>query len=352
MNTAQLQHLDFNLFKADPVTGLINVNYSRPWQGADGKTYIAANDANGNLYAQEIRANATLRKDDWISLDTALRNIATIRLNGIADLQNAGLIYNAGDLGSTVAEWQTGSDMTPASVTMSGEAKNEKDRQEFGLAGVPLPIIRKDFTINQRTLLSSRRSGAGLDTTQMQVCTRLVAEKSEYILFRGDSNSLGNYSIYGYCTHPSRNTGTLGVDWGATTPSGQGIVNDVLRMIAASEAARHYGPFILYVPGDYMNNLRNDFKTNSDKTILQRLLEIDVISQVKVSDQLAADNVVLVQMTADVVDLAVAQDMTTVNWASGDGFSNSFAVFAAWVPRIKPDYDSRLGITHFTLTTP
>lgn len=327
--------------------GQISVAGARPWVGADGRSYI-----NANGKASPIQTNALLQKDEWISYDDAVRNITEIRLNGINDLRSMGLVYNAGDLGSTIAEWDESSDMTAAEINMAGVTTTEKDTVAYDTNGVPIPVIRKDFQVNIRRLLASRRMGAGVDVTGAQIAARLVAERSEQMLFNGAGITIGGYTTYGYTNHPQRNTGSLNYEWDAAATTGANILSDVLAMVAAAEADRHYGPFNLYVPSAYWSKLRNDYSDNKgDNTIIERIRAIDVINDVKVSDVLAVDNVVLVQMTSEVVDLAVAQDVTTVQWDRGDGMQTNFAVMAAWAPRIKQDFDSHLGIVHYTFTS-
>ncbi len=63
---------------------------------------------------------------------------------------------------------------------------------------------------------------------------------------------------------------------------------------------------------------------------------------------LAVGQVVMVQLESGVIDLAVAQDVVNVQWDSGDGMMANFATMAAWAPRIKTDFDNRLGIAHFS----
>lgn len=327
--------------------GRISVNGSRSWVGKDGRSYI-----NVNGKAQPIQANALLQKDEWISYDKAVREITTTRLNGIADLRSMGLIYNAGDLGSTVAEWDESSDMTEAEINMAGVTKTENDTVAYNTNGVPIPVVRKDFQVNIRRLLASRRMGAGADVTGAQIAARLVAEKSESMLFNGSGITIGGYTTYGYTNHPQRNTGSLTYDWAAAATTGKQILEDVLAMVASLETDRHYGPFNLYVPSNFWPKLRNDYSDNKgDNTIIERIRALDVINDVKVSDVISADNVVMVQMTSDVVDLAVAQDVTTVQWDRGDGMQTNFAVMAAWAPRIKQDFDNHLGIAHYTYTS-
>lgn len=325
--------------------GQIDVSGARPWV-ENGQTYI---NVNGKAYA--IQTNGLLQKDEWISYDSTVRRITEDRLVGIADLQAAGLVYNAGDLGSTIAEWEASSDMTDAEANMAGVTMTEKDSMAFQLAGVPIPVIRKDFTVNIRRLLASRRVGASIDTMQAALAARKVAEKSEEMLFNGLS-SLGNvsgYTVYGYTTHPNRVTGAV-VDYTDTAGvSGADIVDNVLAMIADAEGKQHYGPYNLYIPSNFWPRLRADYSDNKgDNTILERIEAIPQIRKVAVADRLTDSNVVLVQMTPEVVDLAVAQDVTTVQWERGDGMQTNFAVMAAWAPRIKADHASNLGIVHYS----
>ena len=97
-----------------------------------------------------------------------------------------------------------------------------------------------------------------------------------------------------------------------------------------------------------MSNLRDDFKANSDKTILERLLQIDSLTAIRSSSKLTGTNVVLVQLTSDVIDLPVGQDITTVEWDTKGGLSMHFKVMAAMAPRIKSDANSRTGLVHYS----
>ena len=66
----------------------------------------------------------------------------------------------------------------------------------------------------------------------------------------------------------------------------------------------------------------------------------------KVVDRLADNNVVLVQLTPNVVDLAIAQNMAAVEWTNNAGFTGNHRVFAAWAVRVKDDADGNCGIVH------
>lgn len=324
-----------------------------------GKTVIVQNtgkkDDKGNpVYVEQpiqINAGATLRKDEWINLEEAIIEASRERLVIVDDLVAAGLTYNVGGLGTLISEWETASEMTDATITMDGETLGEKDRQEFGLTGVPIPIIQKPFSIGERTLLASRMRGAGLDVTQGTEAARSVARVMESMVFNGSSlaavNSAGNrYGIPGLLTFADRATAVIS-DWNnpATTPAT--ILSEILQMVKVLETQeRKYGPFKLYIPGAWAWRFREDFKANSDKTLMERVLDEDAIDAVRVSDALAAPNVVMIQMDRGTIDLAMAADITTVQWQSGSGWTNHFQVFSAMAPRLKSDFDGHTGILH------
>lgn len=322
-----------------------------------GQSVIAVNtgqlDNQGQyIYAEKpIQTNATLRKDEWIDLEDQIIESARERLVIVEDLQSAGLTYNVGGLGTIISEWETGSEITDAEITMDGESKADKDRQEFGLNGVPIPVIQKPFSIGERMLLASRQRGAALDVTTGTEAARAVARVSENMVFNGASigasNSSGDrYTIPGLTTFAGRQTYTIG-DWNNDNYTPEQIFGDILAMVQQLETqARHFGPFTLYIPGEYAYRFREDFKEFSDKTLMERVTDEDVISRVRISDVLADGNVILVQMERTVLDLAVASDVTTVQWESGSGWTNHFQVYAAWSPRLKQDHDSRCGILH------
>lgn len=319
-----------------------------------GQSVVCVNtgqrDESGNpVYTERpINTNATLRKDEWVDLEDQILESARERLVIVDDMVGAGLTYNVGGLGTLISEWEDASEMTDAIISMDGETVGEKDRQEFGLNGVPIPVIHKEFSISERQLLASRNRGAALDVTQGVEAGRSVARRSEKLVFFGGAvgKSTG-YTIPGLLTFPGRASYTI-ADWSDTanvTP--EDILKDIHGMIRKLETEeRHYGPYTLYVPGAYAFRFREDFKANSDKTLMQRVLDEDVIKAVRFSDVLPTGNVLMIQMERTVLDLAVASDIATVQWASGSGWTNHFQVFAAWAPRLKQSHDGYCGICH------
>jgi len=312
----------------------------------------------GGFRSSEMRTLDVLRKDEWIQFDTAVVDVSRERLGAVDQLVSRGLTYGVGNaLGTTRVEWERVSDMTPAEINMAGVTEGERDRVVFALDNVPLPIIHKDFNINIRALEASRRLGETLDTTQARVATRLVAESIEDILFNGASLTAIGGTIYGYTTAPNRNTGSLtGANGWITGTDGIDAVNDVIAMQDALRSDNHYGPYGLYVPVQWLGNLSGDFKANSDKTTIARIMELPDMAFVAHSNRLTGtlagatgDEVILVSLTSDVVDMIMGLQPTVMQWETMGGFIVNFKVMAIMVPRMKSDSNLQSGIAHYTV---
>ncbi len=325
------------------------------WGGASGKwageQLLRALSSGKGMTPAALRTLDLLRKDEWVHFDEALVEEGAIRLRGVADLIAAGLTRPVTDaMGKTVFQYENVTDMDPATTSLDGMTQTENDKTEFALQSLPLPITHKDFWINLRVLMASRTRGEALDTTQARAAGRKVAEQLENMLFNG-GKTFGGLPIYGYTTHPRRNLCTfevVGGAWSNVAKTGTQILADVLTMIAAAEDDRMYGPYWLYVPSNTSTKLEEDFKAQSDKTIRQRLLEIDRLQKVQVVDQLAADNIILVQATSDVTAWIMGENLQTVQWDVQGGFQINFKAFAIQVPLIRADAQGRSGVQHMS----
>jgi len=325
----------------------MNIGCLRPWVGKDDRSYIANNAGE----AVPIINAATLRKDEWKHYDTAILKVTQERLRGVADLYSRGLSYTIPNgMGSTVLEYENIGDMEDAQISMDGATRGDKDRPEFDIDYLPLPIVHKDFMINARVLAASRTTGAPLDTTMADMAGRKVAEELEDMLFNGaNTYAYGGGTIYGYTDFLPRNTYSLTANWDTLDSSGltgEDILSDVVGMKAASIADGFYGPWVLYIPTNFETAMDKDFKSNSDKSIRTRLLEIDGLEDIRVADKLTADNVIMVQMTSDVVRMVNGMAVNPVEWNTEGGMILHYKVMTIQVPQIRADQDGKCGIVH------
>ncbi len=321
----------------------------RPYIAKDGKGYTVTT-MNGKDTALPTR-NALLRYDEWKQFDDAVLKCARQRLRAVADLRSAGLTYSIPNgMGKTVFVSESMSDPGNAVVSMDGLRRAANDRPKYGITNLPLPIIRSDFTISARQLQASRNGNTPLDTSMAEAMARRVAEEAERLVIGNSTEwpsteAYGGGYIYGLTTQPYINSASI------TAPttsgwSGETLLDDVLAMKQAAYGDYHYGPYVLYLSPGWDQYIGRDFKAGSDKSVLQRLKEINGITDIRTLDFLTDYKAILVQMTSDVVREVVGLDFTTVQWEEQGGMELNFAVMAIMVPQVRSDDNNRSGIVY------
>lgn len=344
--------------------GRLDPGAYRPFTDEKGRSYvqvyIGGDPSKKESYrVSRLNVNATLRRDEWKQLDDALLPIAEIRLGGVQDLVDAGLVFNIGNgMGATVFEWHDSGDALDAELTMDAVTRAKGDRITFQHNYLPLPIIHVDYEINERILQSSRRMGAALDTLMVERAGRKVREKIEEMVFTntsyayGTADSRSRNTIYSLVNHPDRNQVSLTVGWDDSSTTPERIKADVLAMKQASIDAKFYGPWALYLPTDCETALDDDYYTAgptrnaSSTTVRERIEKIDGIKKVRIIDKMATDNYLLVQLTTDVVRLIQGMPIQNIQWATEGGIVHKFKVMAIQVPQVRSDRNGACGVTH------
>lgn len=322
-------------------------NVLRPWLGIDNKTYITVFRDGKPTVQQVTNAHATLRKDDWKLLDDAIVKAAQERLRLVNDLRAAGLTFTIPQgMGKTVLETETQSNINDAVISMDGMREGEGDRPEFEITNLPLPITHKDFQFSARQILTSRSGGSPLDTTMAELAGRKVAESIEKLaLGRLATYTYGGGTVYGLVNFASRMTRTIS-DPTAAGWTGEDLLNDVLQMRQQSVNAFHYGPWNLYVAPSWDVYLDQDYKSDTDKTTRERIASVNGVQNIITLDFLQDYDVVLVQLTSDVIRMVIGMDITTLQWESKGGLQKNFKVMTIMVPQLRADFNSRTGIVH------
>jgi len=319
-----------------------------------GSRPVRVNQRTGQVQIHNARGmlvNSLLTKDEWESMERKVFASVAKRLTALNILRANGLVMLE-DLGTIVSQWNTASEMTEAEESINGQSTGGRDRVDFKLTGVTVPIIFKEFQVGTRQLTASRKMGNPIDTVHATQAGRVVAEKIESIIIDGAASKLNSAAItYGLTSHPSRKTDTAtnygGGDWGTVGNA----VKTIAGMINAlsNSTNRYHGPFQMLVAPTQFNQAANTFYTDgSGQTDLARVLSLAQIAGVQPNDTLADGEVVLFQPTEDVIDFSEQLPVSVVEWMSPDGMASNFKVVYAGAPRIKADYGSRSGICHAT----
>lgn len=307
--------------------------------------------------------NATsLRKDDWVRLDTAVLRAARARLKAWADLSAASSYGGFNGMATMILEQEAVSDPGEAMVDMEMLSDGRHDAPRFIRDGLPLPITYSSFWYSKRRLMVSGNKGTPLNLYSAEAAGRRVAEMVEKTLIGvvagmtyGDATEYnrGTSKVYGYTNFPDRN-----VYNSLTVPTGsnpEATVADVLRMREILYADNQYGPFIIYTSNDWDLYLDNDYArlggNNATMTLRNRLRQIDGVKDIRRLDYLTPTNshaftMIMVSMTSETAEAVNGMDLTTVQWESHGGAKLHFRVMCIQVPRLKSDYLGQCGILH------
>jgi uncharacterized linocin/CFP29 family protein len=310
-------------------------------------------NANGDIELKRLRPvypmvqNATLTRDEWLDIDAVVLETFRTGLTGVNDLINAGL-SRPSNLGVILSGYPVVGDMEAAQMSMDGVVHGQQDNLEYDENFVPIPITHKDFGLSARQLLVSRQGRGMLETDHIREAAKKVRDLNESVLFNGTGNIYSGYPIYGYTSHPNRATDTAANYGGGDFGTSGNAYKTFVGAINAMAALGFNGPWGIYAANTQYGQLLNQYGSNDNNELKVILDTIPDIAFIKRSFDLAAASVVMVQLTRDVIDLEVAQGITTVQWMERGGFLSEYRIMDALVPRIKKDKNNRVGICHIT----
>jgi hypothetical protein len=292
--------------------------------------------------------NSQLTQAEWAVLDAAVIQRAKLRLNIIAALRSAGLVQDT-TLANMLSQWRVASERTAPTISMDGRTRTNRDRTDKQTFGVPVPIIHDAYSIGRRELLASRTLGAALDTTEAAAAASAVVEGAETMVFNGASGIVVSGStIYGLTNHPARTTDTAANFGGGDFGTISLVQPTFLGAISAMAGYRYHGPFNVYVSGTQYIQMLARYSDGSGQKALDAVLDLPQIADVQPSDFLSAGQIVMVQMTSDVIDLVQAGTVENREWVAPDGEELFFKVMMVLAPRLKQDYAGKLGVCHIT----
>jgi hypothetical protein len=279
--------------------------------------------------------NGVLREDATKQIEETLTSVARRDLVAVADLRAAGLTVPLNNIGITSFEFNRVSPVGEATQSMSILNLGDKDLATLARTAIPVPVTASQFEMDARMQAAGGNVGESVSLTNVEEHTRAVAEKLEDTLVNGSSVILGANTLPGYTNFSSREQVSFSDGAWSVASSLESAVTDVLAMRTALRENGFTGPYILYVPSNFDGVLDEDYKANSDRTLRERLLSINGVSQVKVLPSLADSNVLMVQMTRSVVQAAIGQDITTVTWDMYGGLASHWAILAVMTFALK-----------------
>lgn len=293
-------------------------------------------------------ADGTVRHEDFLAIQDMIIEVRRRDLHGIADLRSAGMTISA-SIGDQLIGFENVNEFQAAMQEMNPASYDNNDTV-FTEDYTPNPITHSSFSVPWRQQGFDYKGSLG-----MSEALRQVAERLEETLFNGNSSiavsyNSTNFPIYGYTTHPNRGTDTIS-NWALAANSEAVITetNDAISLMFSNQGGVANNSLMLYVANDIWQAFQNDFKANSDKSVLTRVREISQIIDVKPAEKLATGSAVLVEMLPRSVQLGVAQDLIVVPHTKTNPMAPQYmTAYAAMVQHIKTDANNKTGIMHLT----
>jgi hypothetical protein len=306
---------------------------------------VLRDDKNGNL----INNVGTLRHEDHKRIMDQLVTIRRRSLNGIADLQAAGLT-SPESIGTQLVGTENINEFQPAKRDMNPTSLQD-NVTDFLLSYTPLPITHQSWRIPFRQLGFGYKRSTGLSES-----VRQVSESLEQMLFNGapeitvTTNGVAS-NIIGYTTAPNRSTAVIG-DW----TDADNILSGALLMVGkifTEGATSRPNSCILYVANNLWTEMQDDYSatTGTTRTAKERVEAISEIREVKPAEFLVAGQALLVEMEDRTVELSMASDIVTIpHIRTSDIDDQVFTTYAVMVPILKSDRNDHMGIVHGTPT--
>jgi len=306
----------------------------------------------------------------WQRIDTAVTRASRDRLQAWNDLAAANTYGGFNGMAVTALIKDTMTDPGDAKVDMDKMTDDLNDSSTFTPDVLPLPIIHAGFSLGPRLLAMARNAGMPLDTSNAESCGRRCAETLEkmtigivdYSGLTMDPNSqFTNAGIYGFRTQPDRITKTDLTASASFVPST--FVDEVIAMKELARAQNFYGPFKLYYSTTWDQYMARDYYKQVTAvgviaptgTVLQRVQQIAGITGVQMLDYFTnTDELLLVQMNAEVVRAVDGMDWTPVQYDIPGGNGMVYRVMGIKVPDLRSQYvgtstsTRKCGIVHAT----
>lgn len=316
----------------------------RSWIGKDGRSYYAHNTGRvdpktGDPIRVVRLANtpATMRKEDWITIDRTVEMAVRQEVTVADDIINAGLVYNLPNaMGTIILQSQTQSDSGVAGVSMDGIQRTDRDRPTYDIRGLPIPIIHSEWSFTARDIAVSRRNGTAVNTEQAaNAAVRCKEVLEQMTLGTYPVYQYGGYSVYGLTNFPSRMTKTITLP---TDPSWTPRLH-VAEWLSAIQSLNNKffnGPFGVYVSPGWTQYYDDDYsETYNGSSLRSRLQQIDGVRFIRKSNWLNDYKILIFELRTRTVRMINGMPWTPLNWEGQGGLSLYQKLMGIQVPEVR-----------------
>lgn len=292
-----------------------------------------------------LKSNDRLRPREAEAIEEEVYRVAEENLAGVEDLRSQNLTRGV-DVGSKTLEYDASNEFDEAKEDMEFTQRGDNQQVDYDSVTFANPIVHQEVKIGMRDLESSRERGQSLDVTSANLATRAVSYKLEDILFNGSNVKVNGDQNPGYLNFADRYTQSLGTNW---TDSSATPVEDTRDAVTTLFENNFRGPYAMYLPNSYKSPLMEDYKAESERTLQQRLMDIEGIEMIRHSFKMPDNEILLVNMNRETVHLASGQGITVTDISPDHEIADlKLYVWANLTPVIRSDYNNDAGIVHIS----
>lgn len=342
---------------------------------AGGGNPRAADDLRrADFYVEKaFRAHSPLTRDQQILYDTRVNK------EWVAGLQIVNRLIANGQVmplsrpfaHATVGHYNDNA-LSGARMARNPRVRTEQDLPDRVLVQSPIFYTFADFSLTIAEYETSRVSGLPLDTNLIGQKARNIAETIEQAVINGTYTYegataqlpvIGGATAYGLLNHPDIETQSYGSNgnWDHSSKTIPLILTDLKNMFAKLDLNNQRKAVDLWIPTAWMNAITFMTNTNTDKTALQFLSEVERGGSkifIGAAEQLPANTAIMYVRDSLAIDLIVGDfggphaesdtptvvPITTIPWQTGDGLEYHWKLISCVVPRPKSTYSSKSGI--------
>lgn len=252
------------------------------------------------------------------------------------------------NIGKLVHYFRQISDSGEVNVSLDGRSKARIDQPVITYQGTPVPILDSSFGFGWRQVEAANSEGESLDPEARANAMYKLAERMELQTLNGDSSIVvAGSPLYGFRNHPKRETRSTGVTLnGASGAEWLAEINATVKLLHNNNFRV---PATLYVNWDdwyYAGN--TDFSTQyPNKTIAQRVMEMEGVGEVVPASKVAADEIFAVVKNPRVVQVLNAMPMVSrAMFRANPEDDYNFNVIMAAALELKYDAEDQAGYAH------
>ncbi len=304
----------------------------------------------GAMGVENLRTSAPFPDNSHVVIEKAVTKVQQKRLNIVTDLIAAGCTTPLPDWwGIPALRRGNIGKAGRAHRTMVPDSRGERFVLQRGGTSWPIYCTWADFSFDARTIAIGQRIGTPLDTAHVGQSTYLVNEAIEDQAWNGLTDEQGSTMSIDGMTAPgllSSSTTFSYADWNTLT--GAQIV-DLVQTTIQDLRITHPGPYTLYYPGNFDKKMNSKYTTIFQSGTIRS--EIELLGpyggrniQVKLSDTLPDNRVVLIQMDPESVDVVLGQYPVPLSWQDGPKWNTFWCILSCVIFRMFPNANGLYGV--------